>query len=328
MKPGKKVSGMSLQNYERKGEAVRKAFVEAKRLEPERFERALNVSWSIWMFGVEPFEDSIRRLARNEVHFVELKGDHHTKDVGLKPEEIRRVTEEFGVNVSGACGMYTPENDLSSNSPYVRQRAVDYIRNEIDVVAELGGHYLIVVPSAVGRPNPIDSAELQRSSDALRRCGDDFERAGIAAAVEPIRSAEVSLVHTVEQAVEYIELVSHPGVTCLNGDIYHMWVEEDHIGEAILSCGERLVNLHLADSNRDALGRGMMDVDTAIMAAYLVGMNRKGRFVTPEPLGALRDPYLRANQPSDQESMDQLVRETVSYFRQREAVVRELTSYH
>ena len=276
------------------------------------------------MFGVEPFEESIKRLVANGIRFVELKGDHFTADSGLGVDHIKEVLEQHGVSVSGACGMYTGDNDLSSNNAYVRQRALDYIRAEIEIVAALGGHYLIVVPSAVGRPVPVDSVEFQRSTETVRRCADEFAAAGIAAAVEPIRAAEVSLVHSVNEALRYIERVSHSGIAHINGDIYHMWVEEDHIGEAVIACGDRLVNLHLADSNRGALGSGMMDVDTVIMAAYLVGMNQPGRFLTPEPLGAIRDPYVRGTQPCNAAEMDALVQETVSYFRAREKAVREL----
>ena len=96
--------------------------------------------------------------------------------------------------------------------------------------------------------------------------------------------------------LRYIEAVDHPGVQAINGDVYHMQAEESHIGEAILQAGERLVNLHMADSNRCALGEGSLDLDAIIMALYLVGFNRDGCFVTPEPLGpaAIRIPRCTA----------------------------------
>ncbi len=36
-----------------------------------------------------------------------------------------------------------------------------------------------------------------------------------------------------------------------------------------------LTNLHMADSNRCALGEGSLDLDTIIMALYLIGYNRR-----------------------------------------------------
>jgi sugar phosphate isomerase/epimerase len=103
-----------------------------------------------------------------------------------------------------------------------------------------------------------------------------------------------------------------------------MLCEETHIGEAIIECGDKLVNLHLADSNRDAVGKGMIDIDTVIMAAYLVGMNENNRFLTFEPLGPYPDPYLLSNEPCQVNLMNELVEDSVSYFREREEFVRNL----
>jgi len=315
---------MKHQEFQRKNEAIRQRFLVEKSRYPERFSRKIDLSWSIWMFGLEPLERSFERLVRNGIHFVELKGDHHTQNSGLSVARIRNALERTALKVSGTCGMFSSENDLSSSNPYFRQRAIDYIMIETEFLAELKGIYLIVVPSAVGRPASLDSSEFERSTASLRLCGDVFVTTGIKAAVEPIRSAEVSLIRSVADAFRYIAAVNHPGIAHINGDIYHMFLEESHIGEAVLSCGNRLVNLHLADTNRDALGRGMMDVDTIIMAAYLVGMNEPGRFLTPEPLGPCPDPYVLSNSPCDEEIMDSLVADTVRCFREREEYVRSL----
>ena len=59
-------------------------------------------------------------------------------------------------------------------------------------------------------------------------------------AIEAIRSAEVSIVHTFEDAKAYIKAVDRPGIGHINGDLYHMLVEESHIGQAILDAGEML----------------------------------------------------------------------------------------
>ncbi|MFK4998880.1 sugar phosphate isomerase/epimerase family protein [Bacillus sp. N9] len=122
-------------------------------------------------------------------------------------------------------------------------------------------------------------------------------------AIEPIRAAETSFIHTVADAIEYIKAVDHPGINHINADVYHMQSEESHIGEAILEAGDQLVNLHMADSNRGALGEGFMDLDTIIMALYLIGFNQEGKFVTPEPLGPGGDPYPAMNALPDVKSL-------------------------
>ena len=83
-----------------------------------------------------------------------------------------------------------------------------------------------------------------------------------------------------------------------------------------------MTNLHLADSNRCALGEGSLDVDTLIMALYLIGCNQPGCYVTPEPLGPGGDPYPAMNCMPDPERLDRLVEQTVRYIREREEAVR------
>jgi sugar phosphate isomerase/epimerase len=98
-----------------------------------------------------------------------------------------------------------------------------------------------------------------------------------------------------------------------------MQSKESHIGEALMASGEYLLNLHLADSNRCALGEGSLDLDTVIMALYLFGFNRDGRYVTPEPLGPGGDPYPAMFGKPDSVKLDHLVMQTASYFRERES---------
>ena len=154
---------------------------------------------------------------------------------------------------------------------------------------------------------------------ALRSVAPLFEKHKIKAAIEAIRSAETSMVHTISEAQTYLSAVNHPAVNHINGDVYHMFTEEAHIGEAILAAGDQLVNLHLADSNRAAMGDGFMDLDIIIMSLYLIGFNREGCFVTPEPLGAGSDPYPAANGKPDKLKLDKLVQDTAKYFRERES---------
>jgi sugar phosphate isomerase/epimerase len=170
----------------------------------------------------------------------------------------------------------------------------------------------------VGRPAKYDDTEFERSVESLRLVADLFLKYKIKAAIEPIRSAEVSFNHTVADAKKYIKAVNHPGIGHINGDVYHMHTEEAHIGEAILEAGDRLTKLHMADSNRCALGEGSMDLDTIIMALYLIGYNTEGRYITPEPLGPGGDPYPAMYGNPDKKALDHLVRQTANYFRERE----------
>jgi D-psicose/D-tagatose/L-ribulose 3-epimerase len=73
--------------------------------------------------------------------------------------------------------------------------------------------------------------EFHRSVETLLLLADLFVQHKINAAIEPIRSAEVSIVHTVADAKSYIQAVNHPGVRHINGGVYHMQAEEPSMGK-------------------------------------------------------------------------------------------------
>jgi sugar phosphate isomerase/epimerase len=315
---------MSLQRVDMWRAQVQEQYLDARAADPGRFDPRLRFSWSNWGFGLEPLDVSCDRLARASIDYVELHGNHYGPDLGYRFDETLRILQDHGLTVSGVCGMFSDDNDLSSNRPPCQQAAIDYIRREVAFTKAVGGSYLLVVPGSVGRPEPYDASEFARSSAALRLVAEEFTVHGIKAAIEPIRSAEVSLVHSVREAVAYIEAVDSAGVQHINGDVYHMQVEEPHVPRAIIEAGDRLVNLHLADSNRLALGQGSMDLDAIIMALYLIGHNAPGRFVTAEPLGPGAGPYAARTAIPDPAVLDTLVDDSITYFREREDAVRAL----
>ncbi|HUA97179.1 MAG TPA: sugar phosphate isomerase/epimerase family protein [Terracidiphilus sp.] len=312
---------MRQQHFEERNSRIEERFRELKKSSPEKFRPRLNLSWSNWGFGRESLGESATRLERNGVPFIELHGNHYGPDLGYKVDETLKILSDHGLRVSGVCGMFSSDNDLASNRALCRQAAIDYLKREVPFTRDVGGTYLLVVPGAVGRPKAYDDVEFDRSAETLARCGHLFTECDVKAAIEPIRSAEVSLVHSIADAKSYLRAVDHPGVAHINGDVYHMQSEEGHIGEAIVEAGEHLVNLHFADSNRCALGEGFMDVATIIRALYLIGYNREGRFVTFEPLGPGGDPYPAMHGKPDKPKLDALVSASIEYFRDCEELV-------
>lgn len=312
------------QNVDIWRETIRNRFVEFKAAHPEALERRLDLSWSNWGFGLEPLEVSCRRLADAGLSYIELAGNHLGADLGYRVPETLRILDDHGLKVSGICGLFSPDNDLSSNVASQRQAGIDYLKREVDFAHQVGGGYLLVVPGAVGRPVPYDGSEFARSVSSLQQVAERFEQAGIKGAIEPIRAAEVSVVHTIDDALSYIEAVGSPGIQHVNGDVFHIQSEERFIPASILKAGDRLINLHLADSNRMALGDGSMDIDSIIMALYLLGHNRPGRFATCEPLGPGGDSYLAMYSMPDPARLDKMVNDTIGYFRAREEAVLAL----
>jgi D-psicose/D-tagatose/L-ribulose 3-epimerase len=316
---------MKLQNYELKNQKIKEQFLQLKKKNPGIFKKRLKFSWSNWGFGVENLETAAKRLNKFGIKFIELHGNLYGQDLGYKPEKVKKILGNYDIEAAGICGMFSVDNDMSSNRPIVRQNAIDYIKRNVEFGFKVGAKYFLIVPGAVGRPNPYDNMEFHRSVETLKIVESLFVKVGIRGAIEPIRSAEVSFCHTFEDAKKYIEAVGSPGIKHINGDLYHMLVEESHMGEAIVNAKGMLTNLHMADTNRGALGDGFLDLDTIIMALYVIGYNNDGScFLTPEPLGPGGDPYPAMYGKPDPVILDSLVKKSIEYFRQREDIVLSL----
>ncbi|HSV31117.1 MAG TPA: sugar phosphate isomerase/epimerase family protein [Atribacteraceae bacterium] len=318
---------MKLQNFQLKDREIIDRFL-AIRQKPDftgkiQQGQRLNLSWSNWGFGMEPFVDSCARLARYNVRYIELHGNWYGPDLGYKVPEISKILADYGIRVGGVCGMVSPESELSSNKPHITQRSLDYFRRTIEKCAELGGTYVLFSPAAVGRPQKYDDSEFYRAADAIRLLGDFFFQHNIRAAIEPVRAAEVSFCHTFAEAEALIRAIDHPGVQHIGGDLYHMLVGENHIPVTLVEYGHRLTNLHTAETHRGALGTGFLDIDLIIMALYCIGYNNPRCFLTPEPLGPGGDPYPAMWGRTDPDLLDALVRTTAEYFYEREKEVLE-----
>jgi D-psicose/D-tagatose/L-ribulose 3-epimerase len=316
-----RVGIMQLQNFKQKDLEVVKKFIEFRKNQDVSKMSRLNLSWSNWGFGMESLEISAKRLERSKIGYIELHGNLYGKDLGYKASQVNKVLGDHNIKVGGICGMVYPESECASNNHFVRQNCIDYVKRHIEFCAEMGGVYILFTPGAVGRPKKYDDNEFYRAAETIRAMADDFEKYGIRCGIEPVRRDEVSLCHTFADAKELIDEVNHPGVKYIAGDIFHMLHEEEHIGETILKYSDIMTNIHLADTNRRALGTGMMDVDIMIMALYAVGYNNNKCFCTPEPLGTGSNPYEQMYGRPDESMLDELVHQTASYFYEREEIL-------
>jgi sugar phosphate isomerase/epimerase len=314
---------MELQNFEKKNLEIRKNF--KKLLEDKGpFKNRLKLSWSNWGFGLEPIEVSMERLSKYGVKYIELAGNKYSTDLGYNSKKINKLLSQFGMKVSGICGLFSTENELSHTSPYIRQRALEYVRRCAAFGGAVGAEYFLIVPGAVGRSVKYDDYELERAVELLQKLGDVLLENNIKGAIEPIRADEVAFVHTFQEAVDMIKAIDHKGIQHINGDVYHMLHGETHIGQALVDHGDKVVNIHLADTDRKALGSAMFDLDTFLMSLYLTGFNDRNAFCTAEPLGPGSDPYQAMNGMGDPKMLDALVKETADYFYRREEEIMKL----
>ena len=136
-----------LQNFELKNEKILAAFTELKNSRPERFaERFESIleQLGVWHRVLIRFSET---AAASGIGYIELKGNHHGPDLGYGVKDTLRILAEHDLKVSGICGMFSVECDLSSNRPFHRQTALEYLKREIEFAAADGRFYILINPS-------------------------------------------------------------------------------------------------------------------------------------------------------------------------------------
>jgi D-psicose/D-tagatose/L-ribulose 3-epimerase len=89
----------------------------------------------------------------------------------------------------------------------------------------------------------------------VRRIGRRAEELGIDVAMEVLNRYEAHFLLTSDEGVRFVEAVGSPNVGILL-DTFHMNIEEKDLVSAIHHAGGHLRLFHVADSNRQAVGRG------------------------------------------------------------------------
>ena len=191
-----------------------------------------------------------------------------------------RAAARAGVVMATVC----PETDhfIGDFDAARRRDAVDQLRSQLSVIAELGGAG-VLTPASWGMFSlrlppftPPRQAEEDRRVllEALVELAADADAEGVWLALEPINRYEDYMVNRIDQAValgEEVERQTGLGSVRVCADLFHMNIEEDDLAAAILAAGPRIAHVHVDDTNRLQPGTGHMDFRGVFDALRAVG---------------------------------------------------------
>jgi D-psicose/D-tagatose/L-ribulose 3-epimerase len=250
-----------------------------------------------WIFGKEEMETSFKRLKKFGYDGIELAGEPDSMDL----DEIRRLMDQYELECTSICGIYTAERDLSNADPAARANAVRYVKACVDMAAELGAKVVIVVPSPVGKSGPLTDAqeEWDNAVKSFREAGEYAAAKHIYLAIEALNRFETYLVNKLELAKQLAEQVNLPSVGIM-ADLFHMNIEERNHSQAIRSIAPHLVHVHIADNTREAAGLGLTDFRAVMQTLMDIGYQGA---ITMEFLPHVSNPYAAAERTADADSV-------------------------
>lgn len=210
----------------------------------------------------EPLEQAIRRAAAAGVTALEIAGEPERH----VPANVAPMLSTAGMRCFGGVTMMMEGRSLITPDAARRATSVQYVKDCVSLVSDLGGVELSTVPGTVGQivPEGRPEDEWRWAVDSVSECAEHARACGVTIAIEPINRFETYFINRADQALALAEAVGpHVGV-CL--DLFHMNIEEDDVLAALRRAGSRLKDVHVADNNRMPPGMGTLDWP-AIVAA-------------------------------------------------------------
>ncbi len=271
----------------------------------------MKYSISNWIYGNESLEKTFERLSKYGYGYVELEGE--PKKQKYTTEEVKRLLQKYGLQVSGIAGIFpwpTEDRDLASAKKKVRKQAINYVKGCIDFAKEVKGVFVNILPSSLGKPAnlaPFDE-EWKWVVDSLKEIGEYAKGKDILISIEPINRYESYFLNNADQALQLISDVDSSQVKIML-DCFHMNIEEPDPPASIRKVGKDLINIHIADSNREATGRGHIDFKAILRALKDIDYQY---CLTLEPLPPLANPYIAQIMAGEEEVRDQYAEECIS----------------
>lgn len=217
----------------------------------------------------------LRRAAADGAEQIELSSMRLLAQSKEVRRELVRTAKELGLSYT-FCTSLPADGDVASDDPAQRQRGIDFIRANLDVIHEMGGEVVGgMLHGSTRKPGvPVDNATRQRrlenSARSVEQMAAAAKSAGVTLGLELCNRYENTMLNTVEQGLEFLNMVDCPNVG-LHLDTYHMNVEEDDIAAAIVQARGKIVNVHICENNRKLPGMGHINWREVLLALGAAG---------------------------------------------------------
>jgi D-psicose/D-tagatose/L-ribulose 3-epimerase len=241
-----------------------------------------------WM-RPERLEVTLARLSQLGFEGIEIMGEPDK----YEPRETRALLKKHNVRCWGSVSIMLQCRDLIHADKYLRIGSIEYLKDCITMVHELGGEVMCIVPSEVGKVAPMADPETEWAwaVEGLNRVADHARKHDVRIALEPLNRFETNFLNRHDQALCLANAIGDDIGVCL--DAFHINIEEADPFHAIREVGDRLFDFHIADTNRRAPGEGAWDWKRLLQ--QLADINYTGclttEFVNPidrSPLGGVR----------------------------------------
>lgn len=238
-----------------------------------------------------PLATSLEKAAAFGFHGVEIFPTHADDLDGHELRELLRLHRLELAAVGTGAGWLRRKLSLTDPDAHLRMMARDFVAAIIDFAGGFGA------PAIIGSMQGKVADDVDRSQalnwlhEELDQLGPRAHALGVPLLYEPLNRYETNLFNSVEEVPPFLQTLRTGNIRLLC-DLFHMNIEEQDLSSALRKAGPWLGHVHLADSNRRAMGLGHISMGP--IAETLAAMDYQG-YVSAEVL-PLPDPETAARQ--------------------------------
>lgn len=209
-----------------------------------------------WDADFHPYVDKVARLGFD---LLEVNGGTIARMTSEERRRLKAHAEAAQISLSYCIGL-PHAYDIASEDRAVRARGIAYLQQMAAAIGEIGGGMLSGIiygawPATLPEGTTDRRPYLERSIASMREAIKAAEDNHVIFNMEVVNRFEQFLLNTSAEAVAYVEAVGSPNAKILL-DTFHMNIEEDFIGDAIVLAGDKLGHVHVGENNRMPPGFG------------------------------------------------------------------------
>lgn len=180
---------------------------------------------------------------------------------------VGKKLDEIGLARTAVTVCTDSQNPISSNVA-IRSAGLDRLKNAINCAAAAGCTHLCgPIHSALGAFSGAcpTGDEWNWAKCVLASAADHAQKQGVTLVVESLNRFECYFLTNVAEAARLCREVNHPNLKTMY-DTFHANIEEKNLAEAMQSCWDQVVHVHISENDRSTPGEGHVDWDTTFKA--------------------------------------------------------------
>jgi D-psicose/D-tagatose/L-ribulose 3-epimerase len=202
----------------------------------------------------------VKRAQKYGFDILEVNAPKITRMSDTERDALKGAAVDAGLGLTYSIGM-TADMDLASEDAATRKKGVAFLQDVARTMKHMDGTVMAGVNYSSWPRKLLPGEDKQvltdRAVEGVREAIKAAEDCGVLFCVEVVNRFEQFIMNTAAEGIAFAERVGSPNCK-IHLDTFHMNIEEDSIGGAIVEAGAWLGHFHLGEPNRRPPGRGRM----------------------------------------------------------------------